>query len=57
MERLPVSLSIALWIVGSLWALAIISYLFGVSLEWLFPVFALALLSGFAEWVIRRKPK
>lgn len=55
MERLPESLSIALWIVGSCGALAILAYLFGTSTEWILPLFILGLLTGIAEWVMRRK--
>lgn len=57
MAKLPDSLAIALWIVGSLWALAIIGYATGISKEWIFPVFALGLVTGLAEWVLRRKEK
>jgi len=57
MERLPESLSIALWMVGSCWALAILAYVFGASTEWILPLFMLGLLTGIAEWVMRRKAK
>jgi hypothetical protein len=55
MERLPESLSIALWIVCSCWALVIAGYVFGASKEWLLPLFMLGLLTGIAEWVLGRK--
>jgi predicted metal-binding membrane protein len=57
MERLPESSSIALWIVGSCWALAIVAYAFGASREWILPLFMLGLLTGIAEWILRRKSK
>jgi hypothetical protein len=57
MERLPESLSIAFWIVGSCWALAILACLFGESTEWVLPLFMFGLLTGVAEWVLRRKAK
>ncbi len=57
MERLPEPLSIALWIVGACWALAIIGYAFGAPSEWIFPVFLLGLITGVAEWVLRRQSK
>jgi hypothetical protein len=57
MERPPESLSIALWIVGSCLVLAIIAYLSGASMEWLLPLFMLAILTGIAEWVMRRASK
>jgi hypothetical protein len=55
MDRYPESLSIALWIVGSSWALALVAYVFGASREWLLPLFMFGLLTGLAEWVLRRK--
>jgi predicted metal-binding membrane protein len=57
MEGFPDSLSIALWIVGSCWALAILAYLFGASTEWILPLLMLGLLTGIAEWLMRRKAK
>ncbi len=55
MERLPDSLAIALWITGSCWLLAIVAYFIGCSSEWVLPIFLLGLLTGIAEWVMRRK--
>ena len=57
MARLPDSLAIALWIVGSCWALAIAGYAFGGSKELLFPLIVLGMLTGIAEWVLGRKSK
>ena len=57
MERLPESLLIALCIVGSCWALGILAYVFGASTEWILPLFMLGLLTGIAEWLMRRKAK
>jgi len=57
MERFPETLFIALWIVGSCWLLAILAYLLGASREWIVPLFVLGLLTGIAEWVVRRKPR
>jgi hypothetical protein len=57
MARLPDSLAIALWIVGSCWALAIAAYAFGGSNELLFPLMVLGMLTGIAEWVLGRKSK
>jgi hypothetical protein len=54
MERLPDSLAIALWVLGSSWTLAIIAYLFGVSQEWMAPLVALGIFTGIAEWIMRR---
>lgn len=55
MERLPDSLSIALWIVGSCWALAILAYALGASREWILPLFMFGLIVGIAEWVMRKR--
>jgi predicted metal-binding membrane protein len=55
MEKLPESLEIAIWIVGSCWALAILAYLIGASMEWVLPIFIFGLLTGIAEWFVRRK--
>jgi hypothetical protein len=57
MTRLPDSLAIALWVVGSCWVLAIAAYAFGGSKELLLPLTVLGILTGIAEWVLRRKEK
>jgi hypothetical protein len=54
MEKLPESLEIAAWIVGFCWVLAILACLFGASTEWILPIFILGLLTGMAEWILRR---
>lgn len=54
MERLPDSLAIAFWLVGSCWLLAIIAYVLDASMEWMLPRFMLGLVTGLAEWVMRR---
>ncbi len=55
MAKLPDSLAIALWITGSSWALAIAVCLLGGSSEWIFPLVMLGVLTGIAEWILRRK--
>lgn len=57
MDRLPNSLTIALWVVGSCWALAVIAYAIGASRELILPLVVLGILTGTAEWVIRRRGK
>jgi hypothetical protein len=57
MARLPDSLAIALWIVGSCWALAIATYAFDGSKELILPLTVLGVLTGIAEWVLRRKAR
>jgi hypothetical protein len=55
MRKLPNSLAIALWIVGSCWLLALLGYAFGVSREWIFPLVALGVLTGLAEWQLSKR--
>jgi hypothetical protein len=55
MARLPESLSIALWITGATWGLAIVAYLLGGSTEWILPLFIFGVLTGMVEWIMRRK--
>lgn len=57
MGRLPDSLAIALWVVGSCWVLAIVAYISGGSTELILPLFVLGVLTGIAEWVMRKKEK
>jgi hypothetical protein len=54
MEKLPESLAIGLWITGSCWALALVAWLLGASTEWLPQLFMFGLLTGLAEWILRR---
>jgi hypothetical protein len=54
MVRLPDSLAIAVWIAGSCWLLAMLAYFVGDSTEWALPLLALGVLTGVAEWVMRR---
>jgi hypothetical protein len=54
MDRLPNSLAISIWTVAACWILAIIGYIFGTSGEWLLGLVALGILTGLAEWYLRR---
>jgi hypothetical protein len=54
MDRIPDSLSIAFWVAGSCWALALLAYVLGQSWEWIFPLFMFGALTGIAEWVMRQ---
>ncbi|MBS0540383.1 MAG: hypothetical protein JSR47_16570 [Proteobacteria bacterium] len=57
MAKLPDSLSIALWIVGSTWLVALLALAFDVSTE----IVEMALIVGFgaglSEWLLRRRDK
>jgi uncharacterized membrane protein YecN with MAPEG domain len=55
MAALPTSLSIALWLVGSIWAVAIVAHVFGVPHEIVYPAFAFGLIAGVAEWLSLRR--
>lgn len=55
MDRLPNSLAFALWIVGASWAVALGAYLFGGTRELILPLVAFGVLTGVAEWVMRRR--
>jgi hypothetical protein len=57
MTRLPDSLAIAVWVVGSCWALAIAAYALGGPSELILPLTVFGGLTGVAEWVLRKKAK
>jgi hypothetical protein len=50
MERLPVSLSIALWLVGSLWIIGLIAYLGDAPSPLVAATFVVGLVAGALEW-------
>ena len=45
-----------LWVVGLCWTVAIFAHVFGVSEELILPLVALGIVTGLAEWYLRRKP-
>ena len=55
MDRLPDSLVIALWVVGSCGALAIVACALGEPNELILSLIAIGVLTGVAEWVIRKE--
>lgn len=57
MDRLPDSLSIALWVVGSCVVLALAACAFGEPRELIVSLIAFGVLIGFAEWFGRRTEK
>jgi hypothetical protein len=57
MATLPDSLAIGLWITGATWLLAILAYLMGGSTEWILPLFVFGVLTGIAEWLMRRNAR
>ena len=54
MARLPESLSIALWIVGATWLLAVVALAFGLDKEIVWAALMFGLVAGLSEWVARR---
>jgi hypothetical protein len=57
MARLPTSLSIALWIVGSIWLLAVLAWTFDVSVEYVWAALVFGVFAGVAEWIVREKQR
>ena len=54
MAKIPGSLQIALWIVGSTWVLAILTLLFGIDPEVIWTALVFGTAVGFWEWHARR---
>jgi hypothetical protein len=51
MAELPTSLSVALWLVGSIWLVAIIGHLLGASRDIVYAAFVIGIFAGVAEWI------
>ena len=51
MTGLPASLSIAFWLVGSIWLVAILADAFDAPGEIVYATFIVGLLTGLAEWL------
>jgi hypothetical protein len=54
MAPLQYSLAIALWIIGSFWVVAILAYLLDISGGIVFALLVFGILTGIAEWTMRR---
>jgi hypothetical protein len=54
-SRLPTSLSIALWLIGSTWAVAILAHVFDAPHEIIYAALAFGLLAGIIEWLVFRE--
>jgi hypothetical protein len=57
MTGIPNSTAIALWVVGSCWAVSLIGYLLGQPADLVFPLLTFGALTGVAEWVARSKQR
>jgi hypothetical protein len=55
MERLPDSLAIAFWVVGSCWALAGANYMFGGPRLLTLPLVVFGTFTGLVEWLLRQR--
>ena len=53
MTRIPDSLTIALWITGASWLVALIAYVLDER-ELILPLVMLGIVTGIAEWVMRK---
>jgi hypothetical protein len=54
-NRLPNSLAIALWLVGTLWLIAFVVYLFDVDRDVIYATLAFGLVAYGIEWMALRK--
>jgi hypothetical protein len=57
MTGLPASLSIAIWLVGSIWFVAILAHFFDAPREIVYAALAVGLLAGVAEWLALRRTR
>jgi hypothetical protein len=51
MASLPTSLSIAIWLIGSTWAVAILVHFLDGPHEFVYAALALGLVAGMIEWL------
>ncbi|HEY7844140.1 MAG TPA: hypothetical protein VID30_10720 [Bradyrhizobium sp.] len=58
MAGLPTSLSIAVWLTGSIWLVAIVGYLFGAPAEIIYITLGAGIVAGVLEWLaIKRRSR
>jgi hypothetical protein len=57
MAKLPPSLAIALWIVGSIWLVALVAHIFDAPHEIVYAALVFGLLAGVAEWLAVKRSK
>jgi len=57
LSKLPHSLAIALWVVGSSWAVMIAAYLLGAETGVVIPLVLLGMITGMTEWMMRGRDK
>lgn len=54
MKTVPASLTIALWVTGCSWALALFIYILGGPAEAILPIAVLGIFTGVIEWAQRQ---
>jgi hypothetical protein len=54
MAKLPTPLSIALWLIGPIWAVAIVAHIFDAPHEIVYAALAFGLFAGVVEWLTLR---
>jgi hypothetical protein len=57
MVGIPVALAIALWLVLSVWAVALVSNIFGFPSDIVWLTLLMGVAAGYMERVLRRRPK
>jgi hypothetical protein len=57
MVGIPVALAIALWLVLSVWAVALVTYIFDLSSDIVWLTLMMGVAAGYVEWTLRRSPK
>jgi hypothetical protein len=55
MKRLPASIAIGLWIVGSIWIVAIFGYVVDAPAELIWIILGFGVVAGFAEWLVHKR--
>jgi hypothetical protein len=57
MVGIPVALAIALWLVLSVWVVALVSYIFDLSSDIVWLTLMMGVAAAYVEWTLRRSPK
>ena len=55
MAGIPTSLAIGIWTTGACWVVAVIAYVLELETAFVAPLVVIGILTGSAEWLIRRR--
>jgi len=55
MAGIPTSLAIGIWTTGACWVVATVAYLLELETAFVAPLVVAGILTGVAEWLLRRK--